>query len=142
MSKQRSTLLLLLAGIVGIAVLAAVGARSENVKRVTTETQQTDQPRASDPVQNIRFTIYDAGILPREIKVEKGLVSIVIEDRTRKSEGVAVEQVLGNGRSAVGRVKRSQDSWRGRDQVRLVPGNYVVFDISNPANQARLVVAP
>jgi len=52
---------------------------------------QSDKPRAGEPVHNIRFTLYDAGILPREIHVDEGLVAIAIEDRTRKSEGLVVE---------------------------------------------------
>ncbi len=152
MSKQRLTLLwLLVIALVGVGGLALVRARSETTSpRAETKansitavpTPVPSLPRSLDPVQNIRFTIYDAGILPREIKVEKGLVSIVIEDRTRKSEGLAVEREVGNGRLRVGQIKRLQDFWRGREQVRLVPGTYVVFDTSKPANQARLIAVP
>jgi len=152
MSRQRWTLLcLLLIALVGVGGLALVSARSENTAPIAetkansitaAPTPQPALPRSLDPVQNIRFTIYDAGILPREIKVKQGLVSIVIDDRTRKSEGLAVEREVGNGRLRVGQVKLFQDFWRGRDQVRLVPGTYVVFDASKPTNQARLIVAP
>jgi hypothetical protein len=145
MSKARCTLLLALIGLIGIASLVLVHAGSENTSpKSKTAVPQPNQnlPRSSDPVQNIRFTIYDAGILPHEIKVQKGLVSIAIEDRTRKSEGLAVEREIGNERVRVGQIKRSQDLWRGRDQIRLAAGTYVVFDTNNPANQARLIVAP
>jgi hypothetical protein len=150
MSIQRWLVLVILIGLVGVIGLALVHVRSENrlpasVSEKTagvTVAPQLDQPRALDPVQNIRFTVYENGIAPRELKVRKGLVSITIEDRTRKSEGLAIEREVGNGRSRVGQVKRFQDFWRGRDQVRVTPGTYVVFDTSNPANRARLVVVP
>jgi hypothetical protein len=151
MSIQRWIVLIVLTGLIGGAGLALVHVRSENglppsasekIPVPATFAPQTDQPRALDPVQNIRFTVYENGIAPRELKVRKGLVSITIEDRTRKSEGLAIEREVGNGRSRVGQVKRFQDFWRGRDQVRVTPGTYVVFDTSNPANRARLVVVP
>jgi len=102
----------------------------------------TVMPRALDPVQNIRFTLYDAGILPREIHAQNGLVSIAIEDRTGKSAGLVIERGVGNGRIAIGQVQRFTDHWRGRGQFRLTPGTYVIFDASRPANRATLVVAP
>jgi len=151
MSKQRWTFFwLLVIALVGFGGLALVGARSENssprveTKGTTITAVPAPQgfPRSLDPVQNIRFTIYESGILPREIKVRHGLVSIVINDRTRKSEGLAIERLVGNGRLRVGQVKRSEDLWRGRDQVRLVPGTYLVFDTTKPANQSRLIVVP
>jgi hypothetical protein len=152
MSRQRWTLFgLLLIAVVGVGGPALVRARSESTSPreetrasaiTAAPTPLPSLPRSLDPVQNIRFTIYDAGILPREIKVKQGLVSIVIEDRTRKSEGLGVELEVGNGRLRVGQVKLFQDFWRGRDQVRLVPGTYVVFDTSKPTNQARLIAVP
>lgn len=98
--------------------------------------------RALDPVQNIRFTIYPEGIFPREITVQKGLVSIVVEDRTRKTEGLRIEREVGNGRVPVGQIKAAQNFWRGRDQLRLQPGDYQVFDASKPSSRARLIVSP
>lgn len=152
MSKQRWSLFCLLFFVlVGVGGLALVRARSGNTSPreetkanfiTSVPTPLPRLPRSLEPVQNIRFTIYDAGILPREIKVQKGLVSIVIDDRTRKSQGLAVEREIGNGRLRVGQIKRLQDFWRGRDQVRLVPGTYVVSDTSKPVNQARLIVVP
>ena len=148
MSTQRWIVLILLIGLVSIAGLALIRVRSQNALLTsasektpgsTTFAPQLDRPRALDPVQNIRFTIYENGIAPRELKVRKGLVAITIEDRTRKSEGLAVEREAG---VRVGHVKRIQDFWRGRDQVRLTPGTYSVFDTSRPENRARLVVAP
>lgn len=148
MSIQRWLVVIILIGLIGGAGLALVHVRSENrlspsasekIPMPATFAPQTDQPRALDPVQNIRFTIYENGIAPRELKVSKGLVAITIEDRTRKSEGLAVEREAG---VRVGHVKRIQDFWRGRDQIRLTPGTYTVFDTSRPENRARLVVAP
>lgn len=151
MSIKRWIVPILLLGVLGIAGSALIRVRSEKMLATSAEKKiptsaapapRPDQPRALDPVQNIRFTIYENGIAPRELKVSKGLISITIEDRTRKSEGLAIEREVGNGRLRVGQVKRLQDFWRGRDQVRLTPGTYVVFDTSSPANKARLVVTP
>lgn len=103
---------------------------------------QTDKPRAAEPVRNISFTLYDVGILPREIHVQKGLIAIAIEDRTRKSGGLVIERDLGNGSLAVGQVKRVRDESRGRTALKLAPGKYSVFDASQPGNRARLIVEP
>lgn len=145
MSRKRYTFLLLLVALVGMTSLALVNGRSKEVSVNSipaVPVPKYDNPRSLDPVQNIRFTIYDAGIQPRKIKVQKGLVSIVIEDRTRMSEGLAVENENGNQPIRVGLVRRSQNFWRGRDQIRLTPGTYVVFDTSKPENRSRLIVTP
>jgi hypothetical protein len=105
-------------------------------------TPAQSQTRADDPVQNIRFTLYEEGIKPSEITVQKGLISIVLEDRTRKSEGLMLTREVGNNRTPVGQVKRSGDFWRGRNEVRLTPGNYRVSDSGNPTHWARLIVLP
>jgi hypothetical protein len=116
--------------------------RKPNPIRVSPSPGINEMSRALDPVQNIRFTLYDEGILPREVQATKGLVSFAIEDRTRKSEGLVIEREVGNVRVAIGQVKRFQNVWRGRGQVRLVPGRYTIFDSSRPQNRARIVVAP
>jgi hypothetical protein len=99
-------------------------------------------PRALDPVQNIRFTLYDAGILPRELHLDKGLVSITVEDRTRQSTGLVIQREVGNAQIVIGQVQRFTNHWRGRGEVRLTPGTYLISDASRPANRAKLVVAP
>ena len=151
MSRRKSIgLLVVLVTLTGMAAVA-LRARPNNslaseertpgwIPIVPSETRSL--PRASDPVQNIRFTIYPEGIVPRDMTVQKGLVSIVVEDRTRKTEGLMIERETGNGRIPVGRIKRGENFWRGRDQVRLVPGDYQVFDASNPTSRARLKVIP
>jgi len=91
------------------------------------------------PVQNVRFTLYDVGIFPREIHVRSGVVALAIEDRTGQTSGLMIEREGGMG---VGQVRRFSDHWRGRGQFRFEAGRYRVFDATRPANQAKLIVEP
>lgn len=135
-----------------LGVWAFVGGRPKRLrehKKVTTPIKVSPTPipngigpRSLDPVQNIRFTLYDAGILPREVHLEKGLISIAIEDRTRLSAGLVIELEVGSEKVAIGQVQRFVNHWRGRGEFRLIPGTYVIFDASRPANRAKVVVAP
>src|SRR5258706_3179129 len=94
------------------------------------------------PVQVVRFTLYDAGICPRQARVEKGLVAITIEDLSGGTSGLVVQRVSGNSRQSVGTVQRIQNHWRGRQELQLEPGNYELFMADRPNNKAQLTVAP
>jgi hypothetical protein len=82
--------------------------------------------------QTVRFTVYDVGILPRQVKARAGKVALAIEDLS----GANAELVV------AGRIGRSPGSWRGRTVIRLEPGTYEVFDSNRPNNRAELVVTP
>ena len=91
----------------------------------------------SGSVQIVRFTVYDAGIFPREARVSADRVAIQFEDLTGDSGGLFIR----NERSEmVGQVVRSPNRWRGSTRVTLAPGRYQVYDSSRPANQATLIV--
>lgn len=90
-----------------------------------------------EPVQVVRFTLYDVGIYPREAVVNKGLIAILIEDLSGGSEGLALERETGG---AITQVSREGKHWRGRGEIKLTPGRYRVYDASRPANRATLIV--
>src|SRR5438128_11090177 len=79
------------------------------------------------PVQVVRFTLYDAGIYPRQIRVQKGLVAVTIEDLPGGTSGLVVQRVNGNARQSVGTVQRIHKHWRGQAEIQLEPGNYEVY---------------
>jgi hypothetical protein len=145
-----SPVLLLLAMSLGMLAFVSGGPMSLwEHKESTTSTTVSPMPSlegagspALDPVRNVRFTLYAAGILPRELHVDKGLVSIAIEDCTRQSTGLVIQLEVGNTQVAIGQVQRLANHWRGRGEFRLTPGTYIIFDASRPANRAKLVVAP
>jgi hypothetical protein len=100
-----------------------------------------------EPVQVVRFTLYDVGIYPREAVVNKGLIAISIEDLSGGSEGLAVEHEKGPALEcetggAITQVRRERKHWRGRGEIKLTPGRYRVYDASRPANRATLIVEP
>jgi len=94
------------------------------------------------PVQVVRFTLYDAGIYPRQIRVQKGLVAITIEDLSGGTSGLVVQRVNGNNRQSIGTVSRIEKSSRGREEIQLEPGNYELFMADRPNNKAQLIVEP
>lgn len=94
------------------------------------------------PIRNLRFTLFDAGIRPNEMRIKPGLVNIHIEDRTNISQGLTIRRILGSERALLTTVQKAPDQLRGRSFVRLMPGQYELFDASRPANKAVLLVEP
>ena len=97
---------------------------------------------SSDPVQNIRFTVYDVGIYPQEMTLDAGRIGIGVDDRTGKSAGLSLQRIEGNNSEFVGQVDMTPDRHRSRGYVRLTPGRYKLFDKSNPQIFSTLIVNP
>jgi hypothetical protein len=117
--------------------------------RISNPNQPATDARASiaqgagerGPVRMIRFVLWNDSIYPRSMRVNAGLVNLAIEDKTNMSEGLAVEQVvMGGGQKRLITVRRVRNHWRGRELLRLTPGQYVVYDVSKPDNKADLTV--
>jgi len=135
---------------VGVGLLlftAVLGARiwkpRATKRKDATVTRETSAAAAKNgPVQVVRFTLYDAGIYPRQARVEKGLVAVTIEDFSGGTSGLVVQRLNGNTRQSVGTVQRIQNHWRGREEIQLEPGSYELFMADRPNNRAQLVAEP
>jgi hypothetical protein len=92
------------------------------------------------PRRLVRFTLYDAGVYPEEVHVDRGIVAFLTEDLTGASAGLVVEREEGHER--VGDVRRAGRGLRGRQEVELTPGRYRVYDAGRPEKSALLVVEP
>jgi hypothetical protein len=102
---------------------------------------QVDPTRSGRQVRTVRFKLFDLGILPREARVENGLVAIITEDYWGGGEGVIVERENGPTLERVGQVRRGH-RWRSRSEIRLTPGRYQVYMTDRPENRALLIVEP
>ena len=131
---------------VGIGVIAAVVgltiARAIKLKPAAPVALASQSPIPRGPVQNIRFTLYDAGIFPQQQHARPGNVSINLEDRTHQSTGLVVQRETGGMAEQIGQVSPVPDHARGNAQFALGVGHYTVFDASQPNNRAELVVEP
>jgi hypothetical protein len=103
---------------------------------------QYNQESGAGPVRNLRFTLFDAGIRTNQISIKPGLVNILIEDKTNIAEGVTLRRIVGAAKEEVGKIQKAIDQPRGRSLFRLTPGEYELFDPSQPANKAVIMVAP
>lgn len=116
-------------------------ARPAPLTSTTTSSLEVPQ-RESGPVRMVRFVLFDAGVYPRELHVQAGLINIAIEDKTKSTAGLVIERVSGSERSRAGEVRRFANHWRGKEIIRLSPGHYRVYDASRPGNQAKLIAEP
>lgn len=119
--------------VVATLVCAVLGLAVARTIKLTPRPNQL----ARGPVQNIRFTLYDAGIFPQQQHVRPGNVSINLEDRTHQSAGLVVQREAGG---VAGQVKPVPNQARGRAEFSLGVGLYFVFDASQPNNRAELVI--
>jgi hypothetical protein len=120
---------------------------NSSVEVQTSTTLGADAPqegrgREHGPVQLVRFTLYDTGIYPREVHVDKGLIAIAIEDLSGETAGLVVERDNVNDRGRVGVVQRFEKHRRGRGEIAMTPGRYVIYDSSRPDNRAKVIVEP
>jgi hypothetical protein len=76
------------------------------------------------------------------MRVNKGLINLVVEDETGISDGLVVERVVDSARERITTIRRMSNARRGRELMQLTPGQYVVYDASKPNNQANLMVEP
>jgi len=107
------------------------------------ETQAPEQVRPSDrPIQNVRFTLHNDSIYPRQLRAQPGRITIAVEDRTRQSSGLIIQRQTEGGTLPVGQVTLPANEFRARAQFGLGVGRYVVFDASQPNNRAELLVEP
>lgn len=138
------TLLVLLLSLV-ITVAVRQGRMSNEIPPLLTErpvaaVKQGESERG--PVRMIRFVLLDTGLYPRRMRVDKGLINLAVEDETGVSEGLVVERVVDSSRERITTIRRMSNARRGRELMRLTPGQYVVYDASKPNNKADLIVGP
>jgi hypothetical protein len=114
---------------------------SPPVRTVSRAAAQGEPSNQREPEQVVRFSLYDVGILPREVHVSQGLVVVITEDYWG-SAGVVVERESESASQLVGRVDREGPHWRSKSEMRLTPGRYRVYMQERSANRASLVVEP
>ena len=121
-----------------------ITARSDLVGPTSRDaTPSPAQALTRESVRLLKFNLFDAGICPREVHVDKGLVAIIIEDYTGGTAGLVIERrETGKAPERAGHVERAGPHWRGKSEMRLTPGSYWVYMDERPGNQALLVVEP
>ena len=127
--------------LLGLLVLVTVGVKARVWPSSTPANNNPQQllPTTLGPAQIVHFTVYDAGIFPREVRVSAGVIALHIEDMSGGSAGLVV---AGESLQTVAQVVRRPQRWRDNARVSLVAGRYTVYDASRPANQATLIVEP
>jgi hypothetical protein len=127
--------------VLGLLVLVTVGVKARVWRNSlpAATSQQGLLTTARGPAEMVHFTIYDAGIFPREEHVSAGVVALHLEDMSGGSAGlvVASESLV-----TLAQVVRRPGRWRDNARVSLVPGRYTVYDASRPRNRATLIVEP
>jgi len=104
--------------------------------------QATIESQLSGPIRNLRFTLFEQGIRPSDMRVKGGLVNILVEDRSRVAQNLTIQRVAGTERISVGSVEKWTNQIRGRNSFRLVPGEYELFDSTRSEYKAVLTVEP
>lgn len=114
MKRKYLSLCLITLAALGTAILGNSYRRAETAARAaasdTVEASITSQSSGVGPIRNVRFTLFDAGIRPNEMRIKAGLVNVSIEDRTYVAEGLIIQSVAGTERVAVGQVRKLKTS--------------------------------
>lgn len=134
-----AVIFLSLAILVTASVLVAARLKSRNGAGTVRHenVRVTPSPRR---VQTVRFTLYDAGIYPYEVRANPGRVIVSLEDLTGSSSGVIVERLGENDRLPAGAVTKATNRLRSRAELNLTTGRYEVVDANRRENRALLIV--
>jgi hypothetical protein len=142
-ARRRKMVWSILVGVILVcAVLGLTVARNLKVKPEPAVATSNQLPVVREPVQNVRFTVYDAGIFPQQQRARPGLVAISIEDRSHRSTGLVVQREAGGTILSIGQVSPALNQGRGTARFSLGAGHYSVFDANQPNNRAELVIEP
>lgn len=81
------------------ATLVVLAGRNTNgpgeTKPAATEVAVSVQrPSETGPIRMVRFVLFEAGIYPRALTVEKGLVNVALEDKTNSTAGLRTERAF------------------------------------------------
>lgn len=99
--------------------------------------------RREEPVQVVRFTLYDVGIVPELAYARAGLVTIGLEDLSGSTMGLVIERAQeGELRVRAGEVRRKERKRHGQEELRLEAGHYQLYMADRPDNRAELIVEP
>ena len=143
---MKLTNVVLPAFLVGLLCLVTTGAlrqiRISNDSQLPNEVVVAQGDLERGPVRMIRFVLLENALYPRSMRVDKGLVNLLVEDETGVSEGLVVERVVNNNHERMTTIRRQPNVRRGRELLRLTPGRYIVYDASKPDNKAELMVEP
>ena len=131
MSKQQLRILFIAVSIAGLFF---------GVFASTSPPAQTANSTTRGPIQNVRFTVYDAGIYPRQLRARPGAVAISLEDRTQRHPALVIARESVSGDLAIGGTSFLSRQSHARTEFRLVVGQYRLSDTTNPANQAELII--
>ena len=143
MNLTLSLLLLLTIGLVTAAVFRSKPPSEPFTQPANNLTSTAAQPAFENgPVRMIRFVLMRDGLYPSQMRVDKGLLNIALEDKTGGSEGLVIESARGDQRTKVSEIRRAEKHWRGRALIKLPPGRYVISDASQPSHKAELIVSP
>lgn len=151
---RRMTLILTVVTVFALSALTILFIYGSSVRanrsspRAMIDTTESPAPsiqssqKERGPVRMVRFTLYEGGIFPRTLRVQAGLINLALEDQTKASTGLIVERITGNERARVSTVQRFDNHWRGKQLIKLTPGQYRVIDATRPEYQAELIVEP
>ncbi|HEX6718013.1 MAG TPA: hypothetical protein VF088_12920 [Pyrinomonadaceae bacterium] len=143
MSKSKSCYLMVASLSVLLALAGLSAAAFWRTPKILMQSQVSataDNP--NEPLQNIKFTVYDVGIYPQEMQVNAGRLGIVFDDRTGMSPGFVVQRITENSTQLVTQINAVTNHSRTRGQVKLTPGCYHVFDSVRPQMYSTLIVSP
>jgi hypothetical protein len=148
-SRHRPAKILLTLVTITVIALSAFGAQKwlslRSMRAVSGPAPaQSSRQQKREPVQVARFALYEDGILPHELRVSKGLIAITLEDASGGTTGLVVARDVGKEKPLenVGNIKRNRNSRRDRFEIKLTPGNYVIYDERRAERRASLIVEP
>jgi hypothetical protein len=148
-SHHRPAKILLTLVTITVIALSAFGAQKWLTHRSLraaggSASPQNNWQQKREPVQVARFALYDEGILPHELHVSKGLIAIELEDASGGTTSLVIARDVRKDKPLenVGNIKRNRNSRRDRFEIKLTPGNYVVYDERRAENRASLIVEP
>ncbi|GEM_PF-2527793 len=146
MSKQQKRIFWPSLAMMGLALttIVFVSARARIVAstKANAEGTATEQRVAPEFKQRISIWVHRDDVRPKVIHAWPGKAQINVENQTQSDVSLQVERVLPNRTQTIGAVNLSARLKRLRQEVTLVPGDYIFYEASRSDIRGRIVVKP
>lgn len=100
------------------------------------------QKPAPEFKQRLRVFVHKNDIRPRALHAWPGKAVLSVENESQADVSLQIERVLANRTESVGAVSLSARGKRLPQEVTLVAGEYVLYEVSRPNNRLSLIVEP
>jgi hypothetical protein len=143
MKRKRVLLIVLLIGLVAMLATSGVMVGGKGAKEIVPTVAASQAQEEARHRQLVRVWVHGDGIQPSVLFARPGKIFFNVENETQSDISLAIERVTqGQANARVKALGTQRKARRVGEEMTLGPGEYVVYEETQPQYRARLIVEP